>query len=305
MATTRTRSGGPAKAPLRAPSRRRAAAGDDGGRIQSLKRASAILDAVARRPEGIGLSQIGAEVGLRSSTAFHLIQTLASLGFLTQMPDSRRYRIGTRLFTLAAGALDETMLLALATPILERLSADTGYASHLAIRSRQEIVVIARTAATGLLQLAGHPGATRPAHATAIGKTLLAACCRTSDRLLKALPLPAFTPQTITDAQVLRDEIEEIRRAGLAHDNCELDRDVRCIAVPVFDFAGRCTAAMGISGPAWRFVPEAVETLAQQLRTAAAELSAHLGDAPHRARLDHPETSGVPPASRGRKRPAP
>ncbi|MFZ1103057.1 MAG: IclR family transcriptional regulator [Hyphomicrobiaceae bacterium] len=254
------------------------AASDDGGKIQSLKRASAILDAVARRPHGIGLSQISVEVGLHSSTAFHLIQTLVSLGFLAQLPDSRRYRIGPRLFTLAAGALDETMLLALATPILERLSAETGYASHLAVRSKQEIVVIARTAATGLLQLAGHPGATRPAHATAIGKMLLAAMPPEDvDRLLKTLPLPAFTLRTITDAQALRREIDEARRMGLACDNCELDRDVRCLAVPVYDFAGRCTAAMGISGPAWRLVPEAVEGLAHQLRAAAAELSGQLG----------------------------
>jgi IclR family acetate operon transcriptional repressor len=250
----------------------------DNGKIQSLKRASAILDAVARRPEGIGLSQISAGVGLHSSTAFHLIQTLVSLGFLAQLADSRRYRIGPRLFTLAAGALDETMLLALATPILERLSAETGYASHLAVRSKQDIVVIARTAATGLLQLASHPGATRPAHATAIGKVLLAAMPPDDlDRLLKTLPFPAFTPRTLTGAQALRREIEEVRHTGLAHDNRELDRDVRCIAVSVSDFAGRCAAAMGISGPAWRLVPETVETLAQQLKAAAAELSAQLG----------------------------
>jgi len=257
------------------------AASVDSGKIQSLRRASAILDAVARRPEGIGLSQISVEVGLHSSTAFHLIQTLVSLGFLAQIADSRHYRIGPRLFTLAAGALDETMLLALATPILERLSAETGYASHLAVRSKQDIVVIARTAATGLLQLAGHPGATRPAHATAIGKMLLAAMPPDDlDRLLKTLPLPALTPQTITDAQSLRREIETIRRTGVAHDDCELDRDVRCIAVAVHDFAGRCAAAMGISGPAWRLAPEAVEKLARQLKAAAAELSGQLGGKP-------------------------
>lgn len=277
MASARTRPKAAAvPAHRRAPSSH--APSGDSGKIQSLKRASAILDAVARHPEGIGLSQISAKVELHSSTAFHLIQTLVSLGFLAQLPDSRRYRIGTRLFALAAGALDETALLALATPILERLSAETGYASHLAIRSKQEIVVIARTAATGLLQLAGHPGATRPAHATAIGKVLLAAMPPSEvDRLLDTLPLPAFTPMTITSRQSLRREIEGIRRAGLAHDNCELDRDVRCIAVPVFDFAGRCTAAMGISGPAWRLMPEAMEKLAHRLRAAAAELSAQLG----------------------------
>src|SRR5262245_16740861 len=265
-------------APKRDRGRQGSAVGNGGGKIQSLKRASAILDAVARQPEGVGLSHISAEVGLHSSTAFHLIQTLVGLGFLAQLADSRRYRIGPRLFMLAAGALDETMLLALATPILERLSAETGYASHLAVRSKQEIVVIARTAATGLLQLASHPGATRPAHATAIGKMLLSTMQPSElDHLLRTLPLPAFTAHTITDAQALRREIEEVRRIGLACDNCELDRDVRCIAVPVYDFAGRCAAAMGISGPAWRLTPVAVEPLAHQLRAAAAELSGRLG----------------------------
>ncbi len=278
MATGRVKPERSARASPQGTLSRPRAASDDSGKIQSLKRASAILDAVASRPHGIGLSQISAEVGLHSSTAFHLIQTLVSLGFLAQLPDSRRYRIGPRLFTLAAGALDETMLLALATPVLERLSAETGYASHLAVRSKQEIVVIARMAATGLLQLAGHPGATRPAHATAIGKMLLAAMPPEDvDRLLKTLPLPAFTPHTITDAQALRREIDEARRMGLACDNCELDRDVRCLAVPVYDFAGRCTAAMGISGPAWRLVPDTVERLLPQLRAAAANLSAQLG----------------------------
>ena len=131
------------------------------------------------------------------------------------------------------------------------------------------------------MQLAGHPGATRPAHATAIGKMLLAAMPPDDlDRLLKALPMPAFTPRTITDARALRREIEETRRSGLAHDDCELDRDVRCVAVPVADFAGRCVAAMGISGPAWRMTPESVATLARQLRAAAAALTAELGGRP-------------------------
>ena len=281
MATGRVKPERSAEASPQGTLSRPRAASDNGGKIQSLKRASAILDAVARRPHGIGLSQISAEVGLHSSTAFHLIQTLVSLGFLAQLPESRRYRIGPRLFTLAAGALDETMLLALATPILEHLSAETGYASHLAVRSKQEIVVIARTAATGLLQLAGHPGATRPAHATAIGKMLLAAMPPDElDRLLKTLPLPAFTPHTITDAQALRREIGEARRMGLACDNCELDRDVRCLAVPVYDFAGRCAAAMGISGPAWRLTAKMLETTATQLKAAAGQLSQQLGGKP-------------------------
>src|SRR5262245_31951301 len=141
MATApqRTVKKAPAKAASRTTPARRTASGDS-GKIQSLKRAAAILDAVARRPEGVSLAQLSSEVGLNNSSAFHLIQTLVNLGFLTQLADSRRYRIGPRLFTLAAGALDETTLLSLATPILERLSTETGHAAHLAVRSREEII---------------------------------------------------------------------------------------------------------------------------------------------------------------------
>lgn len=263
---------------IAAPSSRPKPTTRERGGIQSLERAAAILEAVAQHPDGITLAELSGAVGLHTSTAFHLIKTLVNLGFLAQLPDSKLYRIGGRIFALAAGALDENALLALATPILERLSAGTGEAAHLAIRSKQEIVVIARTAATGLLQLSGRTGATRPAHATAIGKMLLAAMPPDDlEGLLKTLPLPKLTEQTITDRRALRRELDEVRRQGMAYDNCELDDDVRCVAVPVRDFAGRCVGAMGISGPVWRLSPQTMQEKSAQLQRAAARLSAQLG----------------------------
>jgi len=247
--------------------------------IQSLERAADILEVVARSRDGIGLADLSAETGLHTSTAFHLIRTLVSLGFLDQLAENKRYRIGSRVFGLAAGALDETMLLELATPLLERLSAETGEVAHLAIRSKHDIIVIARTEASGMLQLGGRTGATRPAHATAIGKALLAAMPPDElDRLLADLPLPRFTSRTLTDPEALKSNIDEVRQKGIAYDNCELDEDVRCAAVPVYDFAGRCVAAMGISGPVWRLSPKSMEKETQKLRRAAAELSKSIGN---------------------------
>lgn len=249
------------------------------GGIQSLERAAALLDAVARRPEGIGLAELSGAVGLHSSTAFHLAKTLVALGLVRQEAD-RRYRIGSRLFGLAAGALDETALLSFGTPVLERLSASTGEAAHLAIRARDEIVVVARTAATGMLQLADRPG-TRPAHATAIGKILLAAMPPDDfERLLATLPLPRLTARTIVAPDALRREIGEARRLGVARDDRELDPDVRCVAVPVHDFAGRCAAAIGISGPVWRMSEDAMREKTEDVRRAAAELTERLGGHP-------------------------
>jgi len=262
------------KAPKNRPS---AQSGERGG-IQSLQRAAAILDAVAARPGGIGLAELSAQVGLHSSTAFHLIKTLVGLGFLAQDAGTKRYSIGTRLFALAAGALDDNALLSLGTPILERLSAATGEAAHLAVRSHHEIILIARTAATGMLQLSERAGIVRPPHATAIGKMLLSFLAEDDlDRLLTKIELASYTPNTITDPAALKRELAEIRKRGIAHDRCELDVHVRCVAVPVLDFCGRCVAAIGISGPVWRMSDAAVEARLPPLKAAADELSRTLG----------------------------
>src|SRR3546814_20829677 len=77
----------------------------------------------------------------------------------------------------------------------------------------------------------------------------------------------------ITSARALRRELAAVRRQGIAYDDCELDDDVRCIALPVRDFAGRCVGAIGISGPVWRMSRQAMAEKAQRLRTAAAALS--------------------------------
>lgn len=248
--------------------------------IQSIKRASALLDAVAAAgPSGIGLGELSEKVGLHTSTTFHLVKTLESVGFLMRQDEGKRYRIGNRLFVLAAGALDETALLALGMPILERLSRETGEAAHLAVRSNADIVLVGRTAATGMLQMSERAGVVRPAHATAIGKLLLAQCDEADlGWILDAIEFVPFTENTVTSAKTLRKELKAIRETGIAHDRQELDMDVRCVAVPVRDFAGRCVAAMGISGPVWRMGEDEVAAKTETLQAAAKELSASLGN---------------------------
>lgn len=254
---------------------------DGRGGIQSLERAATILDAVVASPDGIGLAELSGKVGLHTSTTFHLTRTLVALGFLVQNAHDKCYRVGSRLFALAAGALDEKVLLAQAMPVLERLSVATGQAAHLAVRSGERITVVARTAATGLLQLSDQIGATRPPHATAIGKVLLAAMEPDDlNRLLDRLTLARFTDRTIVRRPALIREIARIRRDGVAYDDREFDEDVRCIAVQVHDFAGRCAGAMGLSGPAWRLTDEHTAVVLGELRRAADDLSSRLGFQP-------------------------
>jgi DNA-binding IclR family transcriptional regulator len=251
------------------------------GGIQSIERAFAILEEVARNRDGIGLAELSKRLGLHSSTVFHLVRTMVALGCVTQLRDSKKYRIGRKLFTLAAGAFDDIELVSLATPVLERLSRDSGESSHFAVRSGEEIVVLAKTAGTGMFQMADRSGMVRPAHATALGKVLLAALTAEQlERYLKARALHGFTPKTIVEREALARELEAVRRNGIAYDDGEFDAEVRCVAVPVRDFAGRIAGAIGISGPVWRLSLQALQEKSVRVRAAAAELSAELGARP-------------------------
>ena len=86
--------------------------------VQSLGRAFAILEEVARHREGIGLAELSKLVGLHNSTTFHLAKTMVSLGYLRQEKDTKRYRVGRPLFALAASALDEIEMVNVATLFL-------------------------------------------------------------------------------------------------------------------------------------------------------------------------------------------
>lgn len=261
------------------------------GGVQSIERAFAILEEVARHREGIRLGDLSRRVGLHNSTTFHLVKTMVLLGYLRQMPGSKLYRIGRPLFTLASSALDETEMVALATPILEELSKATEESAHFAVRSGNDIVVLARTAGTGAFQLAERAGVVRPAHCTALGKVLLAALPPDQlEAFLSRRPLPTLTPKTIIDPELLKHEVDEARKNGIAYDDGEFNSEVRCVAVAVRNFSGQVIGAIGISGPVWRLSLSALQDKARIVRERAVRLSAEFGytdpGAPKRAARD-------------------
>jgi DNA-binding IclR family transcriptional regulator len=246
--------------------------------VQSLGRAFAILEEVARHREGIGLADLSKLVGLHNSTTFHLAKTMVTLGYIRQEKDSKRYRVGRPLFALAASALDEIEMVNVATPVLEDLSRDTGESSHFAVRMGDAVVVIARTSGPGAFQLTDRVGVIRPANCTALGKVILASLRPDQlARFLERVELKASTEKSITDSPALLREIEEIRRSGIAFDDGEFNLEVRCVAVPVQDFTGQTVGALGISGPIWRLSIQALQSRAKIVQAAADRLSAGFG----------------------------
>jgi DNA-binding IclR family transcriptional regulator len=257
--------------------------GDEGtgqarGGVQSIGRAFAIIEEIARNRDGIGLAELSKRVGLHNSTTFHLVKTMVSLGYVRQLKDSKRYRIGRPLFALAASALDEIEMMSLATPVLDDLARATGESAHFSVPMGDAVVVLARTSGPGAFQLTDRVGVVRPAHCTALGKIMLAALAPDQfARYLQRAELKAYTPKSITSAEQLAREIAEVRRAGLAVDDGEFDSELRCAALPVRNFSGQVIGAIGISGPVWRLSIEALQKRARIVRAAADRLSAEFG----------------------------
>jgi IclR family transcriptional regulator, KDG regulon repressor len=255
----------------------------DKGGVQSIGRAFAILEEIAKHRGGIRLGDLSRRVGLHNSTTFHLVKSMLLLGYVRQMPD-KLYRVGRPLFALAAAALDEVEMVALATPVLDDLAMATREGCHFAVRSGEHIVVLARTAGSGAFQLTERAGVVRPAHCTALGKILLAAMA--NDQIVKFLgrgPLERFTDKTIIDVAELTREIVEVRRSGVAYDDGEFNAEVRCVAVPVYGFTGQVQGAIGVSGPIWRLSMQLLRGKSKAVRKAAARLSGEFGWAETRA----------------------
>lgn len=247
-----------------------------GGR--SIRRAFSVLEAIAHEPEGLTLAELSRTVGLHTSTTFHLLRTLAPLGCVRRDETTRKYFVGTRMFALAAGAADEIELVNVCTPPLEALARDTGETSHLAVRSNDNGVIIAKFEGSASVRTTDRIGTEKPAHATAIGKIILAAIREDEfEQYLASHPLKAYTEKTLTDPALLKAEIEKVRRRGVAFDDCEFNPEVRCIAAPIYDFASRTVGSVGISGPMWRIDLPSVGGLGEQVREAARVISAKLG----------------------------
>lgn len=251
------------------------------GGVQSLERAFGLLEEIARHREGITLADLSKRSGLHNSTTFHLLKTMMSLGYVRQVRDSKRYRVGRQLFTLAAAAVDDVELVNFAKPVLEELTNATTESSFFAVWSGTEVTIIAHTHGSGVFQLADRAGVVRPAHSTALGKVLLAAL--SSEHLARFLDqrtLHPFTPRTIVEPARLLAELDEVRLSGIAFDDGEFDPELRCAAVPVRDFTSNVIGALGISGPIWRLALSALQGKATLVREAAQKLSAELGFSP-------------------------
>jgi IclR family acetate operon transcriptional repressor len=253
--------------------------GRDHGGIQALDRAFLILDVMADAGGEAKLTEIAATAGLNVSTCHHLISTLHNWGYVSRGINSRSYVLGSRILHLSAACLRQVDLPRRAQSFVDRLNDQTREAVQLAIMQDTNLVHVLRREARHAVRVeAGFGGNSGAAHATATGKAILAWLPPTElDRIVADKGLAAFTPNTITDIEKLKEELRLTRRNGFSVDREEFQIGVVCLGAAIRDHAGAVVGSISVSAPVFRATPDYIDQIKVHVIAAADELSAELG----------------------------
>jgi DNA-binding IclR family transcriptional regulator len=249
--------------------------------IQSIERAAAILRLLSGRERRLGVAQIAGEVDLPKGTVHGILRTLAGVGFVEQDPESGKYQLGAALLHMGSSYLDGNELRARALNWSDSLAARAGESVRIGTLHETKVLVVHHVFRPDDSRQALEVGALLPAHATAMGKVLLASN-RYAAAELATTGLPRYTDATVTDPAALEPALQEVLQRGWAADVEELVAGVVSIAAPILDRRGATVGAIGISGPVERLVDEGAprSELVSFVREAARAVSRDLGAIP-------------------------
>lgn len=221
----------------------------DRSAVKSLRKAVAVLNAVARAERPLTMAELAVRAGIARPTAYRLVQTLAGEGHIVQDPADGRLSIGFSVLPLAASLLDRNRLRLEALPHLQTLAQETGERANLGILHRSQVLYLAGVEKPSLPTIYSRFGKTAPAHCSSLGKAVLAYLPDSQLLpLLEGQPLGGTTPASITTLPALMAELEATRRRGYSIDNAENMPGSYCIGTTIFDARNHPIGAISISG---------------------------------------------------------
>ncbi|TCT05267.1 IclR family transcriptional regulator [Paralcaligenes ureilyticus] len=234
-----------------------------------------IIEIISEARQPLSLTQIVEKIELPKQTVHRLLKQLESAWIITRNTPGREYECSSRLRRAAVNMLMTAGPAAARRAILQQLVDTVGETCNLAISSGDDIVYLDRVEANWPLRKTLSPGSRVPYHCTSCGKLFLSFLPKQQrEKLLKKLPLRGNTTQTITNLDVLRQELVEIRKKRVSFNNQEFMPGMIAIAVPVMLDKTRACAAVAIQSPIERTSVASLLTFLPQLRHAASEIAA-------------------------------
>ncbi|MGY1707273.1 IclR family transcriptional regulator C-terminal domain-containing protein [Geodermatophilus sp. SYSU D00697] len=252
----------------------------DRDHVQSLERGIAVLLAFdAEHPEPT-LAELAQLTGFSRPAVRRFLLTLERMGYVRGR--GGRWSLTPRVLSIGQHYTASHALIELAQPHLLRLAEETHESASLATLDGDEVVYVARVPVRRIMSINVSVGTRVPAYATSMGRVLLAwAPTEVVDAALNRRPLPAITPNTVTDPSALRAELARVRDQGWSVVAEELEAGLLSASAPVRDRSGQVVAALASSTSVGRSSKgELQRTVVPLLVETAARITADLGGRP-------------------------
>lgn len=244
---------------------------------QSIHKAAAILSLFSLSRPKLKLAQIAKQMNLPLATAHGLVRTLVDEGLMSQIPETREYRLGIRLNELGAIQMASLEINQKAGLPSTYLAQETGLVVHVGVLERDAIVVTYST--SPLMDRHGmvvYLGTRAPTYCSSIGRAILAYLPK--EELLMhfaRIEIVRYTPYTITDQEKIHAELDLTRRRGYAVVQQELASDLCSIGAPVFGATGQLMGGISLNAHPLEFKEKDIEELGRKVVATAAQISNH------------------------------
>ena len=238
--------------------------------VKSLVRALSVLECFSKQEPELGVTEIANKLKMQKSTIFNILSTFQNTGYLIKNPANNKYHLGYKLLHLGYIVSSRMSIREQFIPHMKEIANACGEVCYLGLLDEMEVLYVEAVYPNTQIQARNILGESAPLYCTGLGKAMLANLSSSEIEDALAKPMQSFTKCTITDPDVLRTQLEEIRSNGYAVDNMEHEFGIRCVAVPFFSMDGSVLGAVSVSGPSPRFDPQTVvrcaSLITEQLR---------------------------------------
>lgn len=245
--------------------------------IQSIQRAAAILKSFTEAEPELGVIELSKRLDLHKSTVSRILTTLQGEGFVSQNPETGKYRLGVGLVSLAGVALGRLNVRGVTQPHLNGLVEISQETVNVVLQDGRECVNVERVASPKQIRYVGWIGRRMPLHCTAAGKVLLAFMEPDERDSLLSGTLTRYTKKTVTDHPRMMVHLSLVCQQGYAIVHEEFEDEFSAIAAPVFNHARKVAGVISISGPTFRMGPGQIERFILPLLDTANKASAEMG----------------------------
>jgi IclR family pca regulon transcriptional regulator len=244
--------------------------------MNAFARGLAVIRAFSDQRRSMTIAQISHKTGIPRASVRRCLHTLKQLGYADV--DDNHFTLKPKILTLGYSYLSSTELTVSVMPHLNALSRRLNQSCSLAVLDSNEVLYVARSAASRITSAALNPGSRLPAYCTALGRAILAYLPQQQlETYFEQVELKAYTERTVVSPDRLRELLISIRSQGYALLEEEFEAGLRSLAVPVAALNGRVSMALNVSAPAKRMSGrEMKQDFLSPLRQLAGELSSFL-----------------------------